>query len=109
MTVRKVTRTVEELWTNCIGCGTDMPIRDPGSAEKPLLCYCCACKKADAEIRTEHSYLVGAVVTEFSTTGTIYPDLAKIRVRSSDGRLFDVSGLADSDGNASLEVEEIKP
>lgn len=106
MTVRKVRRTVEEWYITCSRYGRETRV-ESGSVSVPSLCCGCQCVEADEKLHAEHGYLIGAVVKEFRTTGGRFPDLSAIRLRTPDGRLFDVSGEADSDGRPSLDVEEV--
>ena len=106
MAVRKVTKMVEEWYANCSRCGREMRV-ESGSVSVPSLCSGCQCVEADDKFRAEHSHLIGAVVKEFGTTGGRFPDLSAIRLCASDGRMFDVEGLADGDGMTSLNVVEV--
>jgi len=106
MAVRKVTRTVEEWYATCSRCGKETRV-ESGSVSVPSLCYECRCVESEEKFQAAHTHLVGAVVTEARSDGGAYPDLSAIRIRSTDGRLFDVD--VSSGEEPILDVMEVNP
>jgi len=106
MAVRKVTRTVEEWYANCSRCGKETRV-ESGSVSVPSLCYECRCAEAEEKFQAAHAHLVGSVVVEVRSDGGAYPDLSGIRIRSTDGLLFDVD--VSSGEEPILDVTEVKP
>lgn len=117
MSVRKVTRTVEEFWDICARCGKEYklawnPEKVPLDTTEPNhedWCRECWLLEASKKAREDLAFLVGSSVVEFRIVGGYCTKLDSIRLRVSDGRLFDVSGVDDLNGMTILDVEEVKP
>lgn len=118
MSVWKVTRTVEEFWNICARCGKEYklqcdPEKVPLDTTEPCRenwCRECWLANAAEKARDELAYLVGSVVTEFRISENYRADLESIRIRASDGRMFDVSVRRSyGDEDRGLDVEEVKP
>ena len=109
MAVRKVTKTVEEWMATCPRCGKEYLLgkiaHDPNEP-----CRDCWPAEQVEKARSENSFLVGAVVTEFRISEDYKTDLESVRVRASDGRLFDVTVRRSyDDEDRGLDVDEVKP
>ena len=118
MATRKVMKTVEEFWNTCARCGKEYMLSgDPEKVpiDQTAPCHgdwCGECRVAEyAETaRAEYAYLIGSVVVDFRLTNDYMADLESIRIRSADGRLFDVSEFKSyDDAWRGLDVEEVKP
>ncbi len=117
MAVRKVTRTVDEFWDICTRCGKEHkllcdPEKVPLDTTEPNhedWCRECWLVEASLKAREDLAFLVGSSVVEFRIVGGYCTKLDSIRIRASDGRLFDVSGFVGSDGMTTLSVDEVKP
>lgn len=105
------TRTTETTWWtwDCPSCGREQR-RDASCNEKPRgnePCFTCECNARKARVSAAHKFLDGAEVVGIGVGEHSADDLDRIRLRTPDGRLFDVSCTTGE--CPSLDIEEAKP